>query len=383
MIVIAHNRYRSDQVSGENLAVEAEIRALEGAGIALNRLDRASDALVSAGFFARLRTGLELAGSPGRQAHLAEELRGLGAALVHCHNLFPLFGTDLWLAARKAGIPIVQTVHNHRLFATADRLLGPWGACRAGSDDEALHLARLSPLHGGRLVDRCYRRALTRAWRAGLPELVDTWIVHSSFHAQLLRHVGIPVAKIHVRLHAVSGDRPRGDGTGGHALFVGRLKREKGLDLLAAAWPASRPLQIIGSGPEAGLAQQLAGPGFRGPQPPAIVAEAMAAARFLVVCSRVYEGGGLPLVALEALAAGTPVLAPAIGALPELIAGRGVGWCYPPERPEALRAAILRAFDEAPAVRGRCLEIAARDHAPADWLASLRGVYQHLAPGSA
>jgi glycosyltransferase involved in cell wall biosynthesis len=166
-------------------------------------------------------------------------------------------------------------------------------------------------------------------------------------------------------------------------LFVGRLKREKGLDLLAAAWPAGRPLQIIGSGPESRLAQQLAGTGFRGPQPPAMVAEAMAQARFVVVCSRVYEGGGLPLVALEALAAGTPVLAPAIGALPDLIAGRGVGWCYPPDKPEALRAAILRAFDEAPTLRGRCLEIVARDHAQADWLAALRSVYQLLSPGSA
>ena len=88
-------------------------------------------------------------------------------------------------------------------------------------------------------------------------------------------------------------------------------------------------------------------------------------------------------MALEALAAGTPVLAPAIGALPDLIPGRGVGWCYAPDRPEALRAAILRAFDQAPSLRERCLEVVARDHAHADWLAALRAIYQLLSPGSA
>ena len=378
MIVIAHNRYRSTQLSGENLAVDAEVAALQAAGVALVRLERHSDALVAAGPLTRLRTGLALGGSATRRAALRTELQALDADLVHAHNLFPLFGTDLWQAAHDLGIPLIQTVHNHRLFATATRLLGSWGARRPRDPAEAAHLQRLSPLHGGRLTDWFYQRGLTRAWTQGLPRLVSTWIVHSGFHRDLLVAAGLDPARIVVRLHALPGQRKvaAGDPAAGTAgLFVGRLKPEKGLDLLAAAWPREFPLEIVGDGPEADLARRLAGERFRGALPPAQVASAMARARFLIVASRVYEGGGLPLVALEALAAGTPVLAPALGALPELIAERGVGWCFPPDDPAALTAAIRRAWAEAPDLRPRCQAVVERDHDPARWLAALQAVY--------
>jgi glycosyltransferase involved in cell wall biosynthesis len=60
-------------------------------------------------------------------------------------------------------------------------------------------------------------------------------------------------------------------------------------------------------------------------------------AMLVVVPSR-YEGFGLP--AAEAMACGTPVVAAAAGALPEVIATGGGGVLVPPEDPEALAKAI-------------------------------------------
>lgn len=70
-------------------------------------------------------------------------------------------------------------------------------------------------------------------------------------------------------------------------------------------------------------------------------------AMLVVVPSR-YEGFGLP--AAEAMACGTPVVAAAAGALPEVLAVGGGGLLVPPEDPEALAKAIA-SLAEQPAAR--------------------------------
>lgn len=52
---------------------------------------------------------------------------------------------------------------------------------------------------------------------------------------------------------------------------------------------------------------------------------------------------GLPLSLLEAMAAGVPVVATAVGGVPELIQGARCGWLCPPERPSKLAAAMEQA----------------------------------------
>jgi glycosyltransferase involved in cell wall biosynthesis len=66
----------------------------------------------------------------------------------------------------------------------------------------------------------------------------------------------------------------------------------------------------------------------------------MLAARSLVLPSVWYEGQ--PLVALEALSAGLPVLASAIGGLQELLGLLGQPWLVPPGAVEAWTLALRR-----------------------------------------
>jgi glycosyltransferase involved in cell wall biosynthesis len=104
------------------------------------------------------------------------------------------------------------------------------------------------------------------------------------------------------------------------ALFVGRLSLEKGIDQLLEAWrTVDYPLTVVGDGP---LARQLAASApsnvqIRGPLDAAGVAEEMSRAAFLVVPSIWYEM--LPMVIIEAFAAGLPVLGSRIGGLAETI----------------------------------------------------------------
>ena len=132
--------------------------------------------------------------------------------------------------------------------------------------------------------------------------------------------------------------------------FVGTLKPWHGVaDLLAAAALAKRPwkLRIIGDGPErATLEEQAAGLGievdFRGAVAPADMPGQLAGSAIGV--APYPDLGGeqqqyfSPLKVYEYLAAGLPVVASAVGQLPQILGE--LGTLVPPSDPAALAAAI-------------------------------------------
>jgi len=156
---------------------------------------------------------------------------------------------------------------------------------------------------------------------------------------------GIDVAAIHAAAESVP--------SGPALLFVGRLIADKRIDLLIRALAliphqADEPLlRIVGDGPELGTLRRLAADigvddrilwsgRLRNDRD---VWRAIGACRIMVHPSR-REGFGI--VALEALAAGRPVITchSPDSALPELVEDRVNGLCVPPE-PSALADAIL------------------------------------------
>ena len=128
------------------------------------------------------------------------------------------------------------------------------------------------------------------------------------------------------------------------AVAVGRLSRQKGMDVLLAAWPEierrvpDAQLVVIGSGPEEDELRRRAGSarllGARDDVP-----SWLAAADVLVVPSR-WEG--LAYVVLEAMAAGRSVVATDVAGMREALGDTGV--LVPPEDPAALAVAVAGAL---------------------------------------
>jgi glycosyltransferase involved in cell wall biosynthesis len=152
----------------------------------------------------------------------------------------------------------------------------------------------------------------------------------------------------------VNGSGVAGDGA---LLFVGRLRIRKGvevlLEALAGLAAAGRPARLLVAGDgehRAALERRAAELGlgaavtFLGRCGAGRVRALLAAARALVVPST-YEG--MPLVVLEAMEAGVPVVASAVSGIPEVVVDGETGWLVPAEDPRALAAALGEVLDDA------------------------------------
>jgi glycosyltransferase involved in cell wall biosynthesis len=189
-------------------------------------------------------------------------------------------------------------------------------------------------------------------------------IVPSSYLAKVLRRWGVVGSRIRIIPNAapaeaalVSRAEAR-QGLGIHGRWVvsaGRLLRLKGFDGLIDAASDLRPsfpdlrLAIVGSGPEgAALEARVLEAGLQdvvrltGRLPHAETLQWIQAADVFVLNS---AAEGLPHVVLEAMAAGTPVIATRVGGLPEIIEEGVTGSLVLPGDRLELRHAIRHALE--------------------------------------
>ncbi|HSD79184.1 MAG TPA: glycosyltransferase [Solirubrobacteraceae bacterium] len=377
MILVVHNRYR---VTGGEERVVADLAWLArerlGEDVAILRRDSAR-----AG---RARAAAGLLGGGLAPARVAGAVRATGARVVHAHNLWPSFGPRALEAARAAGARVVLHLHNYRLVCAV-------GTCfdRRGEDCTRCHGRDTRP--GVRLNCRgtgpeaaVYGAGLA-LWQRRLVAAADAVVVPSAAALERLLELGAPLesTRIHVVGHVVRAFAERSAAAGGtHALVVGRLAREKGVDLaIDACARAGLPLVVAGDGPlrpELEAHARAAGGDvrFAGRVDDAELARLRATAALAIVPSRSAETFGL--AAAEAMAAGVPVVATAMGALPELVGPAGI---VPPRDAAALADAARRRWGDAAAgelglarVRAAC--------APDAVAARLGAVYRGEPPGA-
>jgi glycosyltransferase involved in cell wall biosynthesis len=136
---------------------------------------------------------------------------------------------------------------------------------------------------------------------------------------------------------------------------VARHDRAKGVDVLIRAFPDVRAaipdatLTLVGGGDELEPNRRLAaglGLGdsisFVG-----VVANSAPYIRRADVIVLPSRREGLPIVALESLALGRPLVATAVGGTPSVVRDGQTGWLVPPEDPVALAGAMIEAGEDA------------------------------------
>jgi glycosyltransferase involved in cell wall biosynthesis len=330
-VLVAHNRYQSTLPSGENEVVDLEIAALREAGVQVVPYIRSSDEIAQMGTKDRFLLPFMPLHSRRAMTEIVALLEEHRPDLVHLHNPYPLISLSLVRAAHEFGVPVVQTVHNHRHSCARGSYFRdghPCFECRGKS------LPWPSVQHGCYRDSRLQSVALASALASHRKDqrAMDKYIALSPSIAESLGESGlIRPEQVVIRPNSVPDPgppTPPGDGL----LFVGRLTREKGLPMLLQAWErADRPfgtLTVIGEGPERPRVEAAAGVVYLGSLQRAEVGQAMAGCAAVVVPSVASEA--LPLVVLEAFSYGRPVVATRTGGLPSIV-DASCGWLSEPD----------------------------------------------------
>ena len=220
--------------------------------------------------------------------------------VVHAHKLYPQLSAAPLVVAARAGVPIVQTLHDYE-FMSASYLD-----------------------HRGGWIDHDERRVSFRALNAATfatrrwvhSPRVDAWIANSGYVARRYATRGLTSTVLAAFVEPI--DRPvPGFAERAGAAFVGRLHEEKGVRdviALAGALPGI-DVRVAGHGPLEGevaaAARRLENLEFVGKLDRDGVFDLLMRARVCLMPSRWQEPGGI--AALEAMAVGTPVVAFASG----------------------------------------------------------------------
>jgi glycosyltransferase involved in cell wall biosynthesis len=320
MVLFLHNRYR---VSGGEERVVEDLMGLvrEQLGEQVELLDRDSATLGRGGAAAGLlRGGL-------KPEEVASAVRLTGARVVHAHNLNPTFGWRALAAAREAGARVVLHLHQYRMVCAIGVCFTRGAECTRCHGRDTLPGVRLNCR--GSLGESVAYGASLALWQRRLAEQADAVIVPSVFARERLRELGAPLdwERVHVLPPPVREPSSASPvTTGDYALVVSRLAAEKGVDVaIDACRAASMSLVVAGDGPERASLQARAGDSgvrFVGNVDDAELAKLRAGAAVALVPSRSAETFGL--AAAEAMAAGLPVAASRIGALPELVDEQGL-----------------------------------------------------------
>ena len=358
-IVVAHNRYK--YAGGEDAAMCSEVEMLRRAGHDVE-LFEADNATID-GTMAKIVAAGSLFHSSTSSRRMAQLLRTFHPDILHIHNWFPLISPSIISVATEAGVPVVQTLHNYRMICAGVLMYRDGKIC---DDCVGKTLPLDGVMHGcyshGRLGSALVSAAFSYHRFAHTWDDISTFIAVSAFQRELLIRGGLNAAQIVVKQNFVVDVGKPGDGSGGYALFVGRLTPEKGIRTVLTAWERSIPaipLKIMGDGPLASevsrRAERLLQVEYLGRRSAHEVRAAMAEARFLIFSSESYEPCAMTL--LEALSQGTPVLAANLESIAEFVKDGETGLRFTPGDAEdlAAKAALIGAdFSKYQAMRRQC-----------------------------
>lgn len=321
-ILLIHNYYRSYLIGGEDLVFNAELGAIKEAHGDENVFvfTKCNDQIRT------LQLALNILFSIPDFFRVYLLVRSKRIKVVHVHNFFPMLSPSIFLAAKLAGAKLVMTLHNYRWWCIAGTFFeDSVGIC------EHCH----SRLFSARAVlKKCYRKSYIESCMAslafafykmtGMVRLVDIFFVLTDFQKNKVIELGLPANKVRLKANFVESAATNSSVVREEKLlFVGRLEKSKGIEVLLDIWRREKipyRLEIIGAGPLGdALVSEYASANivFLGKVAHDEVMRRIASAKYLLQPSIWYETFGLTII--EAMSLGVPVIGFDIGTRKELV----------------------------------------------------------------
>jgi glycosyltransferase involved in cell wall biosynthesis len=343
-ILMAHNFYQFS--GGEDVSFNAETELLRKMGHEVICYTRDNKTINSHDVFHKVQLLQEVIWSERTRSDISELIYSAQPDLVHVQNFFPLISPSIFHTCKTAGLPVVFSVRNYRLFC-------PNGLFSRNQQSCEDCMEKFFTYPG--IIHKCYRNSRTQTaavatmlqyhrWRKTWDTSVDVFVALSEFCKKKLIQGGINPQRIVVKPNFVA-DPGTDDAKGNYAIFVGRLTEEKGVKILLNVFSQllDIPVKIVGDGPlkdqVSNFSQEYQNIQYIGQQSHDETIALIKKARFLVFPTLWYETFGR--VVIEAYACGVPVIASRIGAVQELVKENMTGILFAPDQISDLQQKIL------------------------------------------
>ena len=347
-ILLVHNRYQ--QYGGEDATYESECQLLQSYGHDVRSLIFDNNEIK--GIRGKIKAGVEMIYNKYSEHLMDNAIDDFRPDVIHVHNFFYVASPSIFFSAHRHKIPVVVTLQNYRLICAGGLLMRNSQPCELCVD-------KTFPLSGIRYG--CHRESRIGTahltLHTGLHKLWNTWndkvtryIAPTEFARSTYIRSSLKLSsdKIVVKANSVAGPEPLAfEQRKNHFLFVGRLSKEKGIEVLLKSFETTDlSLEIIGDGPLRPLVEEYASLNanirYSGYKDRGYVINQLRACRALVFPSVWYEC--LPVTILEAFSTATPVIISNIGNLNEIVSDHYNGLHFKANDPMHLQN-VLKDFN--------------------------------------
>lgn len=276
--------------------------------------------------------------------------------VMHVHNTLNMISPSVYYAAVACGVPVVQTMHNFRMLCPGAIFYRDGHIC-----EECLQKGL-----GCAVKHRCYRGSLVQTLACVVSTMIHRWTgIYRKIHYICLTEFNkekLLCLNNNRKKAIVSEDRvfikpnftyealcnTASDREEDYFLYMGRLDKPKGIDLIVRAFAEHRnyKLRIAGMGAELDRLKayveenQLDNVSFLGFLNRERLNEELGGARAVIVASQWYETFGM--IVIEAYAAHKPVIVGNVGNISTLVESGVTGLHFQYNDHRALGDALKR-----------------------------------------
>lgn len=261
----------------------------------------------------------------GSREMVRSRLRELSPDIMHVHNFFPILTPSIFDAAREEGVPSVLSLHNFRLIHPNGLMYH-----KGKIDTRSVTGSAYRCVMDGVYRDSAFQTAVSAHMieyhrkRGTWNRVPSVFIALSDFSRSKFVEGGLPEERIFVKPNFIEDplkkmpELSKGKKRGKSFLFVGRISQEKGIEDLVRCWMEKEietELLIAGDGP---LRQALEAKSrgvksirWLGHIDQKEILKRLSESRALIFPTKCFEGQ--PLILLEAMSVGCPVITSRIG----------------------------------------------------------------------
>lgn len=360
-ILIVHNEY--GKYSGEEAVVDKMVGIFRSLGHDVAQL-RMSTAGARESLAGKMRGFISGIWCPSGVRAMREAMRRDKPDVVNVHNLYPFISPAALRECRKAGVPVVMTIHNYRLICPTGLFMrdgkpcelclergNEWGCVRYNCEHSML-----------KSIGYAARNAVARLGRHYM-DCVDLYACITDFQRRKLTQAGFSTYRLRLIPNSVDISEETYEEAEPNYLsktetsaptyvaFCGRISREKGIDLIieAARHNPDIPFRLAGAVADKELVADLpANVTLIGYLSGEELMRFYRDARFMVMASRWYEG--FPMAILEAARYGKATIGPDHGGFTEIIGGpsddKHIGVLFKPGDAGALGRAVRELWND-------------------------------------